>query len=36
MIILTDFDLKEKYESLQLVGEIIAEIDSLIDWKTFV
>jgi len=36
MIILTDFDLKEKYESLQPVGEIIAEIDSLIDWKTFV
>ena len=30
---LTNFALKEEYESLQSVGDKLAEIDSLIDWK---
>ncbi len=32
---LTDFALKEEYKRLEFVGDKIAEIDSLIDWKTF-
>jgi hypothetical protein len=32
---LTDFALKEKYNLIQLVVDILAEIDSLIDWKSF-
>ena len=32
---LTDFALKEEYKRLQLVGDKLAEIDSLIDWKLF-
>jgi len=35
VIILTDFDLKEKDESLQLVGDKFFEIAFLIDWKIF-
>ena len=31
MKILTDFALKEEYKRLQLVGDKLAEIDSLID-----
>ena len=31
---LTDFAPKEKYKLLQLVGDKLVEIDSLIDWKT--
>ena len=32
---LTDFALKEEYKRLQSVGDKLAEIDSLIDWKSF-
>ncbi len=32
---LTDFALKEEYKHLEFVGDKLAEIDSLIDWKTF-
>ena len=32
---LTDFALKEEYKRLQSVGDKLAEIDSLIDWKPF-
>jgi transposase, IS5 family len=32
---LTDFVLKEEYKRLKSVGDQLAEIDSLIDWKTF-
>ena len=32
---LTDFALKEEYKRLESVGDKLAEIDSLIDWKTF-
>ncbi len=32
---LTDFALKEGYKRLQLVGDKLTEIDSLIDWKPF-
>jgi IS5 family transposase len=32
---LTDFALKEEYKLLQSIGDKIAEIDSLIDWKLF-
>ncbi len=32
---LTDFVLKEEYKRLQLVGDKLAEIDSLIYWKPF-
>jgi IS5 family transposase len=32
---LTDFALKEEYKRLQLVGDKLAKIDSLIDWKLF-
>ncbi len=32
---LTDFALKEEYKLLESVGDKLAEIDSLIDWKTF-
>ena len=32
---LTDFALKEEYKRLQLVGDKLAEIYSLIDWKPF-
>ena len=31
----TDFALKEEYKCLQSVGDKLAEIDSLIDWKSF-
>ncbi len=31
----TDFALKGEYKLLQLVGDKLAEIDSLIDWKSF-
>ena len=30
---LTDFSLYEKYKHLQLVGDKLAKIDFLIDWK---
>ena len=32
---LIDFALKEEYKRLESVGDKLAEIDSLIDWKTF-
>lgn len=32
---LTDFTLKEEYKSLRSVGDKVAEIDSLIDRKSF-
>jgi IS5 family transposase len=32
---LTDFALKEEYKLLQLVGDRLDKIDSLIDWKSF-
>jgi transposase, IS5 family len=32
---LTDFALKEEYKRLEYVGDKLAEIDSLIDWKPF-
>ncbi|SNY22908.1 Transposase domain [Methanohalophilus euhalobius] len=32
---LTDFALNEEYKRLQLVGDRLAEIESLIDWKPF-
>ncbi len=32
---LTDFALKEEYKRLESVGDKLAEIDSLIDWKNF-
>ena len=32
---LIDFALKEKYNLIQLVVDILVEIDSLIDWKSF-
>lgn len=32
---LTDFALKEEYKRLESVGDKIAEINSLIDWKPF-
>jgi IS5 family transposase len=35
MKIFTDFALKERSKLLQLVGDKLVEIDSLIDWKTF-
>ena len=35
MKIYTDFALKEKYKRLQSIGDKLAEIDSLIDWKLF-
>ncbi len=35
MKIFTDFALKEGYKSLQSNGDKVAEIDSLIDWKSF-
>ncbi len=31
----TDFALKEEYKRLESVGDKLAEIDFLIDWKTF-
>ena len=34
-ITLTDFALKEDYKRLQSIGDKLAEIDSLIDWKPF-
>jgi IS5 family transposase len=34
MKIFTDFALKERYKLLQLIGDKLVEIDSLIDWKT--
>jgi transposase, IS5 family len=30
---LTDFAFKEEYKHLQSIGDKLAEIDSLIDWK---
>jgi IS5 family transposase len=35
MKILTGFALKEEYKRLEFVGDKLAEIDSLIDWKPF-
>ncbi len=32
---LTDFALKEEYKLLESVGDKLAEIASLIDWKAF-
>ena len=32
---LTDFALNEEYKHLQSVGDKLAEIESLIDWKSF-
>ena len=32
---LIDFALKDEYKRLESVGDQLAEIDSLIDWKTF-
>ena len=32
---LIDFALKDEYKRLESVGDKLAEIDSLIDWKTF-
>ena len=32
---LTDFALKEEYKRLKSVGDKLADIDSLIDWKPF-
>jgi IS5 family transposase len=32
---LTDFALKEEYKRLKSVGDKLAEIDFLIDWKMF-
>ncbi|AKB80757.1 Mobile element protein [Methanosarcina barkeri 3] len=32
---ITDFALKEEYKRLEYVGDKLAEIDSLIDWKPF-
>ena len=32
---LIDFALKEEYKRLESVGDKLAEIASLIDWKTF-
>jgi transposase, IS5 family len=32
---LADFALKEEYKRLESVGDKLAGIDSLIDWKTF-
>ena len=32
---LTDFTLEEEYKSLRSVEDKVAEIDSLIDWKSF-
>ena len=36
MKILIDFALKDEYKRLEFVGDKLAEIDSLIDWKSFV
>lgn len=30
-----DFTLKEEYKRIQLVGDNLSEIESLIDWKPF-
>jgi IS5 family transposase len=32
---LTDFALNEEYKRLQSIGDKLAEISSLIDWKPF-
>ena len=32
---LTDFALKEEYKRLESIGDKLAEINSLIDWKPF-
>ena len=32
---LTDFALKEEYKHLDVLGDKLSEIDSLIDWKPF-
>ena len=32
---LIDFALKDEYKRLESIGDQLAEIDSLIDWKTF-